>query len=460
MRSLFLKIFLWFWLAMIVIGVAVAWTTATLSSGDEPPEALVRAHHVFQRNADEAHRVLSEDGLDALRAWAGKASNTRHTRIFVLDPAGDELLGQVVPERIRRRLERTPPPAPGMAQPRRFRVLVWPVRAPDGRVLRLVASFDPPGPFLLLVDPLRVSVALALSGLVCLWLARYLTAPVRRVREAAARLAAGELGTRIGTGVGRRRDEIADLARDFDRMAERLQEAMTAQQQLLADVSHELRSPLARLHVALELARNKAGGAATAELDRMEREAEQLNALIGEVLTLSRLEAGVAPSLDEEVDLTALVVGVADDARFEARAADKDVIVNVLAPVTVAGDAALLQRAVENVVRNAVRHTPPGTSVEIAVRPAAEDPPRCSISVRDHGPGVPEQLLERMFEPFSRLSSARERPGGGVGLGLAIARRAVTVHRGRIAARNADGGGLEVDIELPGAVDRIGITDV
>jgi two-component system sensor histidine kinase CpxA len=450
MRSLFLKIFLWFWLAMIVIGVAVAWTTATLSSGDEPPEALVRAHHAFQRNADEAHRVLSEDGLEALRSWLKKSSNTRHTRIFVLNAAGAEVLGQAVPERIRRRLERTPPSAPpGTAQPRRFRVVVWPVRTPDGQLVRLVASFDPPGPFWLLVDPLRVLVALAISGLVCLWLARYLTAPVRRVREAAARLAAGDLGTRIGTGVGRRRDEIADLARDFDRMAERLQEAMTAQQQLLADVSHELRSPLARLHVALELARNKAGAAATAELDRIEREAEQLNVLIGEVLTLSRLEAGVAPSLNEEVDLTALVVGVADDARFEARAADKDVVVTAATPVAASGDAALLQRAIENVVRNAVRHTPAGSSVEVNVKRVAEDPPRCSISVRDYGPGVPQPLLERIFEPFSRVSSARERPGGGVGLGLAIARRAVTVHRGRIAARNADGGGLEVTIELP-----------
>jgi two-component system sensor histidine kinase CpxA len=450
MRSLFLKIFLWFWLAMIVIGFAVAWTTATLSNRDEPPAALVRAHEVFQRNADEAHRMLSRDGIEGLRAWRSRASSTRHTRIFVLDASGNELLGQTLPQRLVRKIERAPPAAtPGAEQPRRLRTIVRTVRTPDGRDLRLAAAFDPPGPLWLLVDPLRVAVALAVSGLVCLWLARYLTAPVRRVREATARLADGELGARVGPAIGRRRDEIADLARDFDRMAERLQEAMTAQQQLLADVSHELRSPLARLHVALELARNKSGAAATVELDRIEREAEQLNELIGEVLTLSRLEAGVAARLDERIDLGGLVTAVADDARFEARASERDVSVRIPQAVTVAADAALLQRAVENVLRNGVRHTPAGTTVEVALERLQRTPSWCAVSVRDHGPGVPEQLLERIFEPFSRVSTARERPGGGTGLGLAIARRAVAVHGGRIQARNAPGGGLEVRIELP-----------
>jgi len=310
--------------------------------------------------------------------------------------------------------------------------------------------FDPPGALWLLLDPFRVGVALLASGLVCLALAAYLVAPVVRVREAVRRIADGDLNTRVVPALGGRRDEIADLARDVDRMAVRVQDSMLTQQQLLRDVSHELRSPLARMQVALELARQKTQGHAGPELERIGREADQLNALIGEVLTLARLEGGASRDLSRTVDLSGVLGVVATDARFEAQARGCTVEDSIPPGVTVRGDGELLHRAIENVVRNAVRHAPSGSAVKIELTDGA---PRV-IRIRDHGAGVPEDQLEKIFEPFARVSSARERDSGGYGLGLAIARRAVDLHGGRISARNAKGGGLEVEIELPSGEGR------
>jgi len=451
-QRLFLKIFVWFWAAMIVIGLAVAWATAWLSGRDEPPPALVQAQRTFTANALEAQRVLETGGLDALRAWRGERGHLRFLRLYVIGPDGTEIFGQPLPPRMHRRMEhgRLAPPAepgPGFAS-NRFITRV--VLDPQGRPFRLVGMFDPPGALWLLLDPFRVGVALLASGLVCLALAAYLVAPVVRVREAVRRIADGDLNTRVVPALGGRRDEIADLARDVDRMAVRVQDSMLTQQQLLRDVSHELRSPLARMQVALELARQKTQGHAGPELERIGREADQLNALIGEVLTLARLEGGASRDLSRTVDLSGVLGVVATDARFEAQARGCTVEDSIPPGVTVRGDGELLHRAIENVVRNAVRHAPSGSAVKIELTDGA---PRV-IRIRDHGAGVPEDQLEKIFEPFARVSSARERDSGGYGLGLAIARRAVDLHGGRISARNAKGGGLEVEIELPSGEGR------
>jgi two-component system sensor histidine kinase CpxA len=249
--------------------------------------------------------------------------------------------------------------------------------------------------------------------------------------------------------MGRRRDEFAGLAQDFDRMAERLDALVTAERRLLRDISHELRSPLARLYVALGLARHEAGPE-RAGLDRIEREAERLNTLIGQLLTLARLESGTTSPAREAVELASIAREVAADADFEARGRGRAVRVTDAGNTGVLGDAELLRSAIENVVRNAVRHTREGTTVETALRrEVVAGSPRVRITVRDHGPGVPEAALPYIFEPFYRVGEARERTTGGVGLGLTIAHRTIRLHGGTLAAANAPDGGLVVELGLP-----------
>jgi two-component system sensor histidine kinase CpxA len=248
--------------------------------------------------------------------------------------------------------------------------------------------------------------------------------------------------------MGTRRDEIAGLAGAFDAMAERLEKAFGAQRQLLSDASHELRSPLARLQVALELARQRSGGQTEEEFDRIELEIERLNGLIGQILELSRLEAGVDAAHTEQVDVRELLEGVMADAQFEVESRGCQVSLCESFETLVNANALLLRSAIENVIRNAVKYTKPGTAVEISMRKDTGKPD-IIIQVRDHGPGVPEEMLPHLFEPFVRVEEARDRPSGGHGLGLAIADRAIRLYGGEIAARNEPDDGLSVIIRLP-----------
>jgi two-component system sensor histidine kinase CpxA len=293
-------------------------------------------------------------------------------------------------------------------------------------------------------------VSFVVGGLVCLGLAWHLTAPVRRLRTAAQRLARGDLTSRVGAGPIRGRDEIAALGRDFDLMAERIEELMSARHRLLRDISHELRSPLARLTVALELARQRSGDEAKSALDRIGWEAERLNDLIGQLLTLTQLESGGDRIAREAVPLTPLVQAIAADANFEAQTRQRTVRAVVDDDLTVQGSAEMLRRGIENVVRNAVRYTAESTQVEISLsRRCTDSGAMAVIRVRDRGPGVPEQALSKLFVPFYRVADARDRQTGGTGIGLAIAERAVRLHGGTVTAANAPEGGLIVEITLP-----------
>jgi len=293
-------------------------------------------------------------------------------------------------------------------------------------------------PWMLIV--IGAATSLAVSAI----LAWYLARPIRSLRWAFDAAAGGRLETRVRPLMGRRRDEIADLGRDFDRMAQQLQKLVTAQRRLLHDVSHELRSPLARLQAAIGLVR-QSPQKLDASLERIEREATRLSELVGEVLTLARLES-VNPAA-EPVELADVVASVAEDARFEAQAAGRDVSFHGVGGAIVRGRAELLHRAVENVVRNAVKYTAPGSTVDIAMR-LEVNPPRAVVSVTDRGPGIAPEELGRIFEPFYRGGSDA---GGaqGFGLGLAIAQRAIEAHGGQIRAANVEGGGLRMEISLP-----------
>jgi two-component system, OmpR family, sensor kinase len=282
------------------------------------------------------------------------------------------------------------------------------------------------------------------SVLVSALLAWYMARPVRWLRQAFQAAAAGDLETRVAARMGRRRDEIADLGRDFDVMAERLHRLIIAQRRLLHDVSHELRSPLARLAAAVGLLRQDPGELERS-LARIEREVSRLDSLVGEVLTLARLDSGTVQGA-VSFNLSDVVADVLEDATFEAKTLGKQVTVDAIDDVAIPGHADLVARAVENVVRNAIKYTNADTAVHVALRSdAASD--MALLSVTDRGPGVPDSEIQAMFEPFFRASGATD--AQGFGLGLAIAKRAVDVHHGRIYAENALGGGLRVMMELP-----------
>jgi signal transduction histidine kinase len=270
----------------------------------------------------------------------------------------------------------------------------------------------------------------------------HITRPLGKLQQAASDIAEGRLKTRVKPAIGRRHDEIALLGEDFDRMAEQIERLVTAQRNLLGDVSHELRSPLARLIVALSLLKQAQGEEAGEYQNRISIEAERLDKLIGQLLTLTRIDSGVDANLRETFDLANLVQEVVADGDFEARAQDRSVRFSAAESCSMSGVAEMIRSAIENVVRNAVRHTPPGTQVEVTIE---RHQPFALIRVRDHGPGVPEAMLKDVLLPFRR-----EKPGGnGAGLGLAIADRVVRLHNGSIEAYNAREGGLVIDINLP-----------
>lgn len=446
MGRLFWKIFLGFWLTLAVtalgIGVLVHLYNQARWESMADLAAGPRARFVVAAAAS----ALEHGGAGAVESLFAEWPGHRRAPVLVVDDSGTDLLGRAVPqaalERARARLAQSPD-APGLRR----------VTAPDGRGFILFVPRDAAAPgrghrrvaassrF-----QMRLAITLAASLLFSAGLAWYLTRPLRHLRQASRRLAGGALDTRVMPLMGRRRDEIADLGRDFDHMAERLQALVAAQRRLLHDVSHELRSPLARLQVGVGLARQQPGNAEPA-LARIEREAERLDELVGQVLALSRLEAGVGEPAEEYVDLASLLEAVVDDARFEAEPSGRGVVLHAPGEVVVKGRAELLRRAFENVVRNAVRYTAAGSEVEVSLEvSAAEDP--ITVSVCDRGPGVPEADRDRLFEPFFR-SSDEGGTRAGYGLGLAIAKRAVEAHGGHIEARNRPGGGLCVSVRLP-----------
>jgi signal transduction histidine kinase len=286
-----------------------------------------------------------------------------------------------------------------------------------------------------------LTVFLFAGGIFCYVISSYLTKPLHLLGRAAASIAEGHLETRVDPELKSRRDEIAELARNFDLMASRIDALVTAQRRLLGDVSHELRSPLARLNVALGLTRQGPPEEVGESLERIAVETRRLDTLIGQLLTLTRIDSGAARGTKARFDLTNLVQEVANDADFEARARNRRVVVTRSDACTIEGFEEMLRSAVENVVRNAVRHTAEGTSVEIAL----ECGTGMLLKVRDRGPGVPEEMLAEIFQPFRRVNTDNH---DGAGLGLAIAQRAVDLNGGAVRAKNAPDGGLIVEIEL------------
>lgn len=466
MRSLFLKIFLWFGLVMVVANIASFVTGIATERRSQFPRQSPMAQ-MFGVYAQTAVEVFERDGQAALATYLERVEHASHINAVLFDTLGNEVSGRNVPEGLANAISRVSEDSPYVFYflPQQERPLAAHfIRGPKGIPYVLAGELpkpDFPRPPPRLGEPgsfafgLRMIArsflpVLLVGGFFCYWLARYLSAPIVQLRGATHELSAGNLAARVDDKLLKRRDELGYLGRDFNVMAGRIESLMEAQRRLLGDISHELRSPLARQGVALGLARRNAGPQATPALDRIEREAGRLNEMIGQLLVLSRVESGADRLDSEEVDLAALVKEVVDDADFEARGRDRTARIISDEPLRIRGVFELVRSAIENVVRNAVRYTEPGTQVDISVTSAAVDGQRFAvINVRDHGKGVPEESIKEIFRPFYRVEDDRDRKTGGTGLGLSIAARAVRLHQGTIKAANCNDGGLIVEIRLP-----------
>jgi signal transduction histidine kinase len=466
MRSLFLKIFLWFGLVMVVANIASFVTGIVTERRSQFPRQSPMAQ-MFGVYAESAVEVFEKDGKAALASYLERVEHASKINAVLFDNLGNEVSGRVAPEGVENAISRVSEDSPYVFYflPQQQRpIAAHFVRGPRGAEYVLAGELprpDFPGPPPRLGEPgsfafgLRMIArsflpVLLVGGLFCYWLARHLSTPIVQLRGATHELSAGNLAARVDQKLLKRRDELGYLGRDFNVMAGRIESLLEAQRRLLADISHELRSPLARQGVALGLARRNAGPLAAPALDRIEREAERLNEMIGQLLTLSRVESGAERLQNEEVDLAALVKEVADDADFEARGRERSVRLVESESLRIRGVFELVRSAIENVVRNAVRYTETGTQVDIALTSEAVNRDRfAAISVRDHGKGVPEESIKEIFRPFYRVEDDRDRKTGGTGLGLSIAARAVRLHGGTIKASNALDGGLIVEIRLP-----------
>jgi len=496
MKSLFLKIFVSFWAALalslvLAIMVTIALRPARRGIESQAPQTLAEAVNAYQTGGQRAaHDFLEE-------FW-----RTQHVRAYVFDPAGNELAGRHVPPWIEDSREgvtlgsalsgtqsatsaepQNGPRQGGLRGGSPYR-RSWIDKLLPDRIRREALTLDgkrytmvlelPPGPrgFFGPFDIPLLGIAVILSGLVCYLLAWSVTSPVTRLRKAAQSLAAGDLSARTGAPASGGRDELTELMRDFDRMAERIEGLVDSQSRLLKDVSHELRSPLARLSVALGLARQKAAPELEGSLNRIELEADRLNQLIRRLLTIARLESGTDGLHKTTFSLRELVEQVAHDAEYETPGRGCRVTTSsdgqhngnsghdldkeeagggkYYDEFLVEGDPSLLRSAIENVVRNATRYTADGTTVEVRLeRQHANLDEEIIVRVLDSGPGVPNEALEKIFEPFYRLDDVRNQQTGGAGLGLSIADRAIRLHGGQLHASNRREGGLEIEIRIP-----------
>jgi two-component system sensor histidine kinase CpxA len=477
MRSLFVKIFLWFWVAMALISFASFLSAVATESHpffDMPWLRLlirphIKGHLKMQSGSFTGHwisvagnslrlagqtavEIYERDGETALLDYFNELERAVRIRFFLFDEQNEQLTRWPIPEEVGELSLRHRRDGLDYERSGESIFTAQQLIGPGGKQYTLIAGL--PSRHFLTRDysflAMNLIIILITAGGVCYWLARYICMPISKLGAAARHLADGDLKVRVGSVLGRRRDEITELGRDFDLMAERIESLIGSQKRLLRDISHEFRSPLTRLTLALEIARQREGQDAINALERIELEAQRLNALIGKLLMLARLESGAEEVDSAPVNMHELIEELVTDADFEARGRNCKVRVVLTENCFVQGTRELLRSAVENVLRNAVRHTAENTEVMVTLRCRMEgNSLRAVIEVRDKGPGVPEESLADLFCPFYRVGDARDRKQGGTGLGLAITERAARLHGGQVRAANAPGGGLSVTIDLP-----------
>ncbi len=452
--KLFVKIFLWFLAAIALMVVVIIFVTRTFQTDPMFSRFQRSTRNQMSIYSGTATQIVNAEGENGLRIYLSRLRDLEPPReVNLVDSNGQTWFGE--PAAITDSadlIKRTFSSGSAETDSAEDRTLgASPVAFPDGQRYVLVLQWERQPPQSLFWGSApgywRLGGLLLTATVLCYLLALYLTSPIRKLREATHKLADGDLQTRVAQKVGRRRDELADLAGDFDLMAERIESLITSQQRLTRDVSHELRSPLARLNVALEIAKQKSNPESAPMLERIETESARLNDMISRLLTLAKLEGGSEDVERVRLDLAEIVRDVAADADFEAQANGKFVEVTTADRCTVVGSENLLRSAIENVLRNAVRYTPERSVVDVSL---SKNNGHAVVRIADHGGGVPEEELANLFRPFYRVGEARERKTGGIGLGLAIAERAVKAHKGTITAKNVNGG-LMIEIALDAA---------
>lgn len=447
MKSLYLKVLAWFLVTVGITTLGLWWVTTLAWTRAE--RAMPPFRRVVQLEFELARRAYEQGGKDELARQLAWVKSVAGFGGVLTDARGNDLAtGESYAQVITRLQEDrpfVPPGAPVLYEGR----LVNGFASSDGRYWFLHRQFGgggtgpgPGGPFGRRPWPYPTHLwVLASVGLFSFWLAHHLTKPLRQLRDVVDRFGAGDLTARVGST---RRDEIGQLGRAVDSMAERIAHLVESQRRLLTDLSHELRSPLTRLGLAVELARSSEQR--DAALDRIQREADRLNSMVGGLLEVTRGEANPAAVTMSPLRLDELTAMIVEDCHAEAESRGCRIALAVPpVPVTIQGNAELLRRAIENVLRNAVRYSPEGGEVAVTVASGAQ------VTIRDHGPGVPPEALPHLFDAFYRVNQTGPDAGKGYGLGLSIARRAVELHQGTIGAVNADPSGLEVTLHLAAA---------
>jgi two-component system sensor histidine kinase CpxA len=427
MNSISLKVTIWS-VAALVISLAVFFMIGDSVIGKSAGANFTQVNQVLFRQAIEAYQSGGSAKLDNYMQALNRRSGIQFR---ISDATGHDLLtGEDNSDPIRRTVKS------GQPFYRDHNRTTMGLRSEDGRYYWLVTSV---GPSAILFAPFYI--LLLATVVVLYWLVTmYITQPVRQLATVVDRFGVGELTARAAP---RSKDEIGNLGRSFNAMAERIHTLLTAERQLLQDVSHELRSPLARLTFEAEMVRKTADRDAAAT--RLRHEIDRLSELVGTLIDMARAEGEPGEVEMEELSLNDLLLATAEDSQVEAQAAGCSIDVKAPQETSLQGNAELLRRAIENVLRNAIRYAPPESTVEVRLEREANS---ARITVRDHGPGIPEKLRERIFDPFFRADASRDEHTGGLGLGLAIAQRAVRVHHGEITATNASPGTL-LTITLP-----------
>jgi two-component system sensor histidine kinase CpxA len=453
MRSLYWKIFLSFWLATILIIITTAWVTSEITQKSSIPAR----ERVFMDSYAHAAVVTYESGSqEAVQKWLAHMGASKQMTLYLLTNTG-EIIGNQQPPDIVQQI------SANLAKDElddgllKFGDIIvsHEIVSISGKAYRLVAVSEKPLAHFVEIPwaglTLRLLIAIIISGFICYLLSIYLTQPLRSLILAARSIATGNLNTRVGHLKGHYRDEIAELSGEFDQMAEQLETIMNSKERLLQDISHELRSPLARMQIAIELGRNKTTQAAEPEFHRMETECLRLNTLIGEILEFARLDTSSSQLNKSLINLPDLVKQVVDDANFEE---GKPVVTFYQSPdCELFLDGRLIHRAIENIIRNALRYSSPNPKIKVRLY-WADSNTDIYIDIEDNGPGVPEDQLEKIFNPFYRVDSSREKKTGGYGLGLSIAQQAIKLHHGYIKAMNRKKGGLLVRIVFPTLVNQ------
>jgi len=389
-------------------------------------------------------------GKSASISYADKLDKFIDFKPFVFNSKGHPLTNREIPQELQGKLERFKKENNSLMEELTDNgiYVIFKITGADGKTYTAAGIHGAPKHFTFLPHDInmRVISSIIMLSILSFFLARHITEPISKLRKATREIADGNFGVRVNDALGKRQDVIGKLGFDFDQMTMQIQTLLKDREQLLRDISHELRSPLARLTIALEMSINKSSEEVIPNLKRIGIEAERLNTLIGEILILNRLESGTNLRVCKETDLAGLIRQIGKDANFEAQKRNVSVIIDTPPVIYVDAYPEMLHRAIENIVRNAIRYTKEGTAVNMSVETKSDF---IYVTITDNGSGVPFKSLTHLFKPFYRVEGDRGRKTGGRGVGLAIAYRAIKLHDGDIKAENSKDGGLIMTITIP-----------